>query len=315
MICVGDKVELRINFFKNYELTNESMKVKQLAHNNFLNVFKDSTYNDGIEFLKITSWEDFHKIIEIFKESRDRYIWRGQRKDWELKSTFDRHPSFNRLTFLDEKGKIRQLILKILFDNFKNKLDELEKENSRFKIIKSTLLVKNPEDYIWATGQHYNLPTPILDWTEDPYIAAFFAFYKRYEVRQNDRVVYALNIKTLKRLLNGSKQRFIELLDLDEKYIGDYELKNRIRKQKSKFTKALNGMSIRKNIKKFTRIKPEICKEKINIITKIFIPDEFRDKCLNYLKTHEKGITNIKLFTDYHGAVDSCKIDIGLDFK
>lgn len=39
---------------------------------------------------------------------------------------------------------------------------------------------------MWGFAQHHGFPTPLLDWTESPYIAAYFAFAERMEKRDLD---------------------------------------------------------------------------------------------------------------------------------
>ena len=91
----------------------------------------------------------------------NRYIFRGQENaDWSLVSTFDRnysHFSFSR----------RQDIEKNLIEEFRRMCVEWEGKNNfnNYSI-----------EQIITAGQHYGLPTRLLDWTYSLYVAAFFAF-------------------------------------------------------------------------------------------------------------------------------------------
>lgn len=91
----------------------------------------------------------------------NRYIFRGQKDaDWKLISVFDRN--YGRLSF-DAKQRIETELL----DEFKKMCIEWEgKENFNHYDIQE----------IMSAGQHYGLPTRLLDWTYSLYIAAFFAF-------------------------------------------------------------------------------------------------------------------------------------------
>lgn len=269
----------------------------------------NNSYNNGIETLNLSSWDKFSKVVEKFNEFEKPYIWRGQRQDWQLKSSFDRRSYYGLITSI---GK-REEILNELFNEFKHKLDELKRVNpEKLSGIDLSNLTEESKDKIWAIGQQYGLLTPILDWTENPYISAYFAFYKKYRNEHSNRIVYALDIRYLKRLMKG-EERFVKYLDFKDIY--DKELNKRIKEQKSVFTKSFNGTDIEENISILVKKRPGILKEKEIILSKIFIPNKFRFECLDYLKRKEgirEEITHVKLFSDFHGAVEACKINTGL---
>ena len=263
--------------------------------------FENKKCDNGVLTLQLSSWNQFHNVVNKFENNTD-YIWRGQRcycKGWKLKSSFDRKfPVVN---------------------NRKVRLQEILKEfRQRLQDIQNSIINSFSEDEIWAIGQHYGLPTPLLDWTQCPYIAAYFVFFKEDKKCQSEyRVVYALNRaikrpvlkrKTSKSKKVLSKQRFVEFLDLDTTH--DKTQNKRLKNQKGKFTKALNGDDIKANIERL--IKKKSCYQKTILLAEILIPDRVRDECLGFLD-FDKEITHGKLFPDYAGAVEICKMELGID--
>lgn len=269
---------------------------------------KNKERNDGVFKLQLTSWSEFHNVVKIFNNNTD-YIWRGQRcypeeydnetKDrWILKSSFDRDLDRGML-------EARQKELKGRLITFKKRLEDLPNTyNIDFA----------KEDEIWAIGQHHGLRTPLLDWTQSPYIASYFACYENGKEQTKDRVVYALN-RVVKRLIikekNSrtkevlSKQRKIEF-DFDSSHFSP-EHHMRFIKQKGAFTKTYNGNDIKSVVQEFWRKKKDYKTE--IILAEILIPDIFCDECLSSLQS--MNITHGVLFPDYAGAVYICKSDLG----
>lgn len=261
--------------------------------------FKNKNYENGVMTLTLASWSEFHDVVKIFKNNKD-YIWRGQidKKEWILNSKFDREFSKE-----DRKTKLNRML-----STFKKRLKDLPNTHN---------LDFSKDFEILAIGQHHGLPTPLLDWTESPYIAAYFAFYEK---STENRIIYALN-RAVKRLMVIeknvktknilSRNRKIEF-DFDSSHFS-WEHHNRLKAQRGAFTKSYKGNDIKPIVKEFWK---EMNKKNVEYKQKIIfaefsVSNNFRDECLEFLES--MNITHGVLFPDYAGAVDICKIDLGLD--
>lgn len=112
-----------------------------------------------------TSWDEFKSTFcnhlfrgEAFR--RGRYLFRGHSDpNWALSSTFDR-------MFADQPRPKRLQLAEGLLAFFKKGVEGITLPAE----------VRGDDSQLMALGQHFGLPTRLLDWTESPYIAAFFAY-------------------------------------------------------------------------------------------------------------------------------------------
>ena len=137
------------------------------------------TEESGVRVTQCESWDDFiHALRAMKKKPHSRRIYRGHAlPDWKLSSTWERH--------LDRRQK-RHSTLRIreTFDSIADYRRQRDKWLNTFKRL-ATSMPEIPSrtldtDIDWlAFGRHYGLNTPLLDWSQSPYIAAFWAFAER----------------------------------------------------------------------------------------------------------------------------------------
>jgi FRG domain len=105
------------------------------------------------------SWNDFK--LHISSISKFNYLFRGQQKPWSLCTSFHRRGRYRMSEFISKDVKQLHQRLSAITTHFFD------------------LTVPDQNGAFFNLLQHHGYPTPLLDWSHSPYVAAFFAFRDR----------------------------------------------------------------------------------------------------------------------------------------
>jgi hypothetical protein len=139
-----------------------------------------SHYETGLVTADIVceSWSGFLDFFhdELTLQQNHNYVFRGHASEnWKLESTLKRKRLEN------GKSQIEGNVLEVFK---KHCLGRRGHNPSNLS-----------ESEWWALGQHFGLDTPLLDWSDSPYVAAFFAFNS--EITETEYVVVWLLLKSI----------------------------------------------------------------------------------------------------------------------
>jgi hypothetical protein len=136
------------------------------------------------EAIEVSNWQDFlQRLSEI--EPRRQLLFRGHADSrWHLWTTLERRSdSVSVADYFRVIRRVKPQIESITGDRFElpsePRINELLEGHDRFSRVLSAGEFPGYSYFIHL--RRHGFPSPLLDWTRSPYIAAFFAFQRELE--------------------------------------------------------------------------------------------------------------------------------------
>lgn len=257
--------------------------------------WQESEPRDGIMNIKFHSWRYFSDFIHQKFLDYWMYIYRGHTRDgWRLESTLDR--------LLRSRGLLRNRGIR----NF---------HYGNFILAARGRRGPNPsaieeENEWWALGQHHGLATPLLDWTESPFVGLFFAFEDVGSPDSKFRAVWALNenlVKDKEPVIRKRQRRRRRRTrpPIVEVFRPVSDENTRLVSQRGLFTRGPDGVVLEDWVQRHFR------GTKNTALIKFQIPNTDRGDCLRFL--NRMNINHVSLFPDLYGASRYCNFDLLID--
>jgi hypothetical protein len=272
----------------------------------------------GFHTIRVDSFSAFFDLVsEHFLDGKD-FVWRGCRNpEWHLTSTLTRALGGRDLVSSHEWDKdashmttdhLRHFLMEIrgIYDfaaEHQQLLTTLEKLLAEKKRTFTSVLAELPAACLpvvfelFATGQHYKLATPLLDWTKSPYIATYFAFEDKDDRKDiGYRAVYALNRALVERhcppseALGENSVRFIQSLAVSN---------SRLVAQAGLFTFSPTHISLEDWVTRNFSENPSA-----PVLLRFLIRNKMREACIASLNQMNIGFRT--LFPEFEGASKFC---------
>lgn len=135
---------------------------------------KELEFKEGVKSYECDSFRDFIEHVFFGMGKYDtHFIWRGQRNSsWEISSSL-KVADIREYRLLVNFYRLSGGLTKEKYD-----IDNLEEDRTK----------------LWSLGQHHGLKTPLIDFTQFPFVALFFAYCEKVKYEQDKfRAVYALD--------------------------------------------------------------------------------------------------------------------------
>lgn len=147
--------------------------------------FGKDDIDDLIPACKVDSWRHLQDALsdDFFNRPDTDLVYRGHRRhEWQLTPTLGRYSESG---VIDPQQAERQL----------------EEFRYAMRGRGASFAPNEDNNELWAYGQHYGLATPLLDWTESPFVALFFAFCDpdlAHEESNPSRPIFVLNSTSIR---------------------------------------------------------------------------------------------------------------------